>query len=139
MKKALGITLIATGFLTLILIFTRSIPKIEYWMASPKNKLARAISNDLMNLEKHHQLPPAWQEIQIVQIKGANEPASSWVEDLKLPIKTSRSGHYVLKVFVIHWIEDKSYGAVVEYGLYDSKSGNKTDEFARTLKLGFLI
>lgn len=138
MRKGFGLLLILASLLIVGGIAAVA-TKADYWLMSPKDKFLRSWQDDTALLRKTKSLPPAWDHIREIEIKSDNSPATNWVDSLKSRITTDPTGTFKLNVMVIHWIEGNRYGAIVQYSLTDTKSGNTIWEISRTLHLGYLI
>ena len=138
MRKGLGFLLVLVSLL-IIGGLAASIFKADYWILSPKDKFIRSWQDDVALLKKSGKLPDGFNHIREIEIKSDNSPARDWIDDLKRRVPTEPTGTYKLSVMVIHWIEDTRYGAIVQYNLVDTKSGNTVWELSRTFKLGYLL
>lgn len=138
MRKGLGLLLL---ILALVVIggVAAVATKADYWLLTPKEKFLKSWQDDTALLRKTKNLPAGWDHIKTVEIKSDNSPATTWVDNLKQRIPVDPNGTYKLNVIVIHWIEGNRYGAIVQYSLTDTKSGNTVWEISRTLHLGYLI
>lgn len=136
-RKGIGLTLILASIATLFLI-AFVVFRADYWLMHPKEKFLHSWQEDVKLLEATNKLPKEWQEIGKVALSSDNSPAQHWLENIRPPIQIKKDGQYRLDVFVIHWIEDTRYGAVVQYNIVDMKTQNTIWELGRTFKLGYI-
>jgi hypothetical protein len=138
MRKGLGFLLVIASLLIVGAIAAVSL-RADYWILSPREKFLRSWQEDVLLLQKSNKLPQGWSHIRTVEVKSDNSPARDWVDDLKKRVPTDPTGTYKLSVMAIHWIEENRYGAIIQYNLVDTKSGNTVWELSRTFKLGYIL
>jgi hypothetical protein len=138
MRKSVGFLLLLISLLVIGGVAAVSL-RADYWLLAPKEKFLTSWQEDVKLLRKNKSLPAAWDHIREVEVKSDNSPAMDWIESLKKQIKIDTNGTYKLNVMVIHWIEKTKYGAIVQYSITDTKSGNTIWEISRTLHLGYLL
>lgn len=138
MRKFLGFVLVIVSLLIVGGIAASTL-KADYWILSPKEKFIRSWQEDLALLKKSGKIPAGFDHIREIEVRSDNSPARDWLDDLKRKIPTEPTGTYKLSVMVIHWIEENRYGAIIQYNLVDTKSGNTVWELSRTFKLGYLL
>lgn len=138
MRKGLGFLLILISLLVVGGVAAVSF-HADYWLLTPKEKFLTSWQDDVRLLRKNHSLPASWDHIREVEVKSDNSPALDWIESLKQQIHIDPNGTFKLNVMVIHWIEKNKYGAIVQYSITDTRSGNTVWEISRTLHLGYLL
>lgn len=138
MRKGFGLLLLIISLIVIGGVFAVA-TKADYWLLSPKDKFLQRWQQDTALLRKSKSLPPGWDHVRSVDVRSDNSPAANWVESLKSRIPTDPTGTYQMNVMIIHWIEGNKYGAIVQYTLIDTKTGNTVWEISRTLHLGYLI
>ena len=112
--------------------------KINFWLATPAEKMAMTWSEDLKLLENSRKLPPQWKDIREVSVKADNSEIQNWLKDLHPDIPMVKNGNYRLEVFLVFLIEGYRYGAVAQYHLVDLRTNNTVWEDGRTFKLGIV-
>lgn len=137
-RKGLGLLLILIGLMVIGGVAAYAM-KADYWLLSPREKFLRSWQEDLTRLKKAGTLPASFDHIRSIEIHSDNSPAADWVDALKSRIPSDPTGTYKLSVMVIHWIDGNRYGAIIQYNLTDTKTGNAIWEISRTLHLGYLI
>jgi hypothetical protein len=138
MRKGVGFLLLLVSLLVAAGVAAVTF-HADYWMLAPKDKFLRSWQEDLKLLRKNKALPASWDHIREVEVKSDNSPAIDWVESVKKQTKLDPNGTFKLNVMVIHWIEKTKYGAIVQYSITDTRSGNTVWEISRTLHLGYLL
>ena len=138
MRKGFGLVLVLVGLIIIGAVGAYAM-KADYWLLSPRDKFLRSWREDLTRLQKAKTLPTGWDHVRTINVRSDNSPAADWVDALKARIPTDPSGTYQLNIIVIHWIDGTRYGAIIQYNLTDTKSGNTVWEISRTLHLGYLI
>ena len=99
---------------------------LSYSAMSPEQRLQALWEQDV---------PKGFQSLKSIQLIGADDRAKSWIPHLKAPLKTTPNGKYKLEVLLISWVHEKALGAIVQYDLYEVKSGNLEEELGRTFVL----
>ena len=138
MRKGLGVILIL-GALIAVCSALAHVYSLNYWLLPAKEKFKTSWANDIKLLEESKKLPQAWSEIKDINVRTDNSPAQDWIVNFRSPIQTNPKGTFRLDIFIIHFIQNDRYGAVIQYNLVDLKNGNTVWELARTLKLGFIL
>ena len=138
MHKGLGFIFLLVSVLALAGIASVTF-HADYWLLPPREKFLSSWQDDVKLLRKNRALPTAWDHIREVVVKSDNSPAVDWVESLRRQIKIEPTGAYKMNVMVIHWIENTKYGAIIQYSITDTRTGNTIWEVSRTLHLGYLI
>lgn len=133
----LGVSLLITSIVILLLAIGLGL-NVSYWLLPPKEKFNHAWKQDIELLESSHKLPAQWREIRQVSVQTDHSPAQNWVDKNTVFIPINPKGHYLLNVFIIHWIEDIHYGAMIQYSLVDLRDENTIWELGRTLRLGYV-
>jgi hypothetical protein len=137
MRRGIGATLVLASIATVgMIVFYAA--NLTFWLSPPAEKFKMAWAEDIKLLERSGKLPKEWKQIKDIQVSADNSPAQEWLPDIKPPIAMSQDGHYRLDVFLVHWIEGKRYGAIVQYNLIDTSTNNTEWELGRTLKLGLV-
>jgi hypothetical protein len=137
MRRTIGVLFIFVA-ICLVGLFTYRHYRIAFWLKPPADKFYQSWNEDLHLLQRTQKLPKEWSEIKEISVKGDNSPVQEWILKVRPPIQKNPNGHYRLDVFIIHWIEDNRYGAVVQYDLIDLKNNNTIWEISRTYKLGIV-
>lgn len=151
MQKQIGL-LFFLVVLTAAAWVTYTTMNLGYYAKPPYLKLITTWNEDLRNLEHAKKLPKEWSEIREIEFNGDNSwPTQDWLAKIreqkpkpdsegthKPAIRPNAKGHFKLEVFLIHWIEDYRYGAVLQYHLVDLTTNNTVWELDRTYRLGFV-
>jgi hypothetical protein len=137
-RKGFGFLLVLAA-LGVAAVVAAQVYNLDYWLLPSKQKFAQTWKKDVLALEASGRLPEGWGQIREISLKTDNSPAQMWVENVDVPIKKNKDGLFKLDVFVIHWIEDDRYGALIQYNLVDQRNGNTTWELSRRLPVGRIL
>lgn len=105
---------------------------------SPSSKLIERIwEADIVNLTNLHKLPPAWNEIRVVEKLNAtgDSAAEKWARDTSSPIEINPKGEYKLEVLFISQHEGSHERVVIQHHMIHIPSGNSVWELGRTYQL----
>lgn len=133
MKKLLSGTLVLAG-LTLIVI---SLDKFqgehqESSLLEPRSLLGKRMLSDIETLHNNQELPNEWNLVREFRLTSTSPQTDKWTKNFDLKIPTSASGSYRLEsVIIAESPNDPNSRAMVQYGLYEVKSGNKVWEKIR--------
>lgn len=111
---------------------------LPYWALPPHEKFATEWRQDLKLLEKSGHFPKEWQNLADVEFTSNDTQVQDWYKKTGIPFTTKKDGANKLQILGVHYIDGYRYGVLLQYVVIDAKSGNKTHELARTLKLGII-
>ncbi len=112
---------------------------VDFWVKPAEEKLSLLWERDLHEAAQENHLPKEWQEISEVSIESPDPRVTEWLESVRAPIEINENGEYLLNVTVIHWVEGRKYGVILQYELFHKPTENKVLEFGRTLHLGYVL
>ena len=102
-------------------------------------RLSRAINDDLNSLIKNKVVPANFAKIRGFQISAEGSTFKPWTDELKIQIPTDKNGTHGLEVFVFFFIDEKKFGANVQYNLNEIKTNNTEWETTRSYDLGWIF
>ncbi len=137
MNKLIAVILI----LIAVYLGQYSFKDLQWWAASPAQKLAFLIEDDLAQLQAQGVLTPEWLKIKEVNFVSTSVVTEEWLKTKRPQLKTDPQGAYRLEVVLIDWQvngeskNDNGSGGIVQMSLLDIASNNKIAEIGRTYNL----
>ncbi len=102
--------------------------------ATPSSRMSQALADDLSLLQKNHKLPPAFEHLKKIYVKGGDQAAQDLLKNARLPLNTVPQGNFNLDVLLTTWRHKSIWGIIVQYDLVDP-TGNTIWELGRTLQV----
>lgn len=112
---------------------------IKLYETPPAERLSKLISQDLENLKLKNSLPPEFKNLSEIEITTEGSTFKPWTDLIKLSIPQTASGTHTLQVFIFFYLNEKKYGANVQYDLVENKSENTIWELSRSYDLGWIF
>ncbi len=109
-----------------------------FWLKSPQERLTIIWERDINNLKTAKKLPKVFNNISKIQVNSPDARVAEWVDDIKIPIKPTDKGRYLMQIMIVQWIEGNKYGVVVQYDVFDIPTENKVFELGRTFHVGYI-
>jgi hypothetical protein len=130
------------GTIVLLVVVT-AIGLIYYRYFSSRDsvpyRLSRAINDDLNSMIRANGVPPNFAKIRGFQITSEGSTFKPWADEVKIRIPTEKDGTHGLEVFIFFYIDDKKFGANVQYNLVEIKTNNTEWELTRGYELGWIL
>lgn len=132
--KLLGSLTLGFGIL-LVIFFYRDV--IPFWGGTSTERLASLWRRDVAKLMSNEKLPPAWFNVKTVHHVPLGQLPEKWLKEGVSPLKpTGGMETFELEVLIDAIKDDDELGAMIQYTLIETLSGNTIWQIGRTLMLG---
>ncbi len=108
---------------------------IHFHQQTPEQKFESLWIRDLNTLKKSKSVPPAFYDLSEIKVVGGNPQVLGWLPTLHAPIDKKSQGGHRMEILLVSWTDTDSDAVIVQYDIYDNKTGNLVWELGRTLIL----
>ncbi len=132
--KLLGTLTLGFGILLMTFFYRDVAP---FWGGTSTERLASLWRRDIAKLMSNEKLPQAWFNVKTVRHIPMGQTPEKWLKEGVSPLKpTGGTKNFELEVLIDAITDNDELGAMIQYTLIDTLSGNTIWQIGRTLMLG---